>query len=404
MNESNLIRDPESEEAVLQALYLNPELIYDVDITVSDFTNPEYRLIYQAMLKLYSDGVEFDLKAIKDIESSINVLTISKIFSEAITSANIWYHAKKLKEKTFNRRCKEILKNLWANLGDEDFLSITERTLLDLHEFKERTVKHNSLSEMLYQVKAEIAEVKKLSRYGIPTGFESLNEACIGLCQKHLWLLGGYTAFGKSTLLSQIVINICDYGAGVLIFSCEDSYRDKLIRLFATKTDIPMRSIIRGYGDEAKLVYAQNEIEGYNLHIYDDIYTLEEMELKVKKHKLKDKIDVVAIDFVQNIMTGGESIYDRMSEVAIKLQRIAKKHNICIFALSQISETTEKAKISLRGAQELASAADIVLWIDRKPDEKRFNLIIRKNRPFGKTGKIPMTFTEKWTGIEEIKS
>jgi hypothetical protein len=40
--------------------------------------------------------------------------------------------------------------------------------------------------------------------------------------------------------------------------------------------------------------------------------------------------------------------------------------------------------------------------IERKPEKRSFNLIIRKNRPFGKTGRIPMSFTETWTGIKEV--
>ena len=89
-----------------------------------------------------------------------------------------------------------------------------------------------------------------------------------------------------------------------------------------------------------------------------------------------------------------------MSEIAIKLQRIAKQYNVCVFALSQVS-SDEKGKIALRGAQELASAADIVLWIDREQDIRTFNLIVRKNRPFGQTGKIAFQFDETWTGIRE---
>jgi predicted ATP-dependent serine protease len=126
------------------------------------------------------------------------------------------------------------------------------------------------------------------------------------------------------------------------------------------------------------------------------------MELKIKKHKIKNTVDVVAIDFVQNIMAKGDDIYNQMREVAIKLQKIAKKHNICMLGLSQISEGKDKGSISLRGAQELASSADIVLWIDRKPDVPAFDLIIRKNRPFGVTGKIPMTFSQTWTNIKEV--
>ncbi len=112
---------------------------------------------------------------------------------------------------------------------------------------------------------------------------------------------------------------------------------------------------------------------------------------------------ILSLLIVQNIQVEGEGIYDRMSQVAIALQKMAKKHNVCIMALSQVS-AEEKGAIKLRGAQELASSADIVLWIDRDAtNEKReFSLIVRKNRPFGKTGKIGMEFSESWTNIREV--
>jgi len=215
-------------------------------------------------------------------------------------------------------------------------------------------------------------------------------------------MLGGYTSHGKSTLMSQIVADVCRNDAKVLIFSVEDSIEDKLIRLIATVTGEPIRSILRGYANEDRLLAAQLQIEKWGIHIYDDVYNLEEMDMKIKKHKLQGGVDIVVIDFVQNIQAKGEGIYDRMSEVAIKLQQIAKRHNVCVLALSQISKDN-----NLRGAQELESAADIVLWIDRDKDanltdNRNFNLLVRKNRPFGKTGRIGMCFSETWTGIKEI--
>jgi replicative DNA helicase len=397
----DLYSDHGSEEQIIQAIYLNPDLIYQTDIRVNDFTNPDFRVLFEAMLTLYSDGLAFDITAIRDLKPELSVLKVSQIFFNAVTSANIRYHSCKVRKASFNRKCREIIHRLESQLGEESFMAEAEKAIMELYE-SQRSQRYYSVPEILSNIQTNINEAKKLSQYGIQTGFSKLNETVVGICVKHLWMLGGYTSYGKSTLLSQIINDICMNNAKVVLFSVEDSIEDKLIRLLATKTGIPIRTIVRGYGNEQKLEFARKEIESYNLHVFDDIYTLEEMDMAIKKHKLQRGVDVVCVDYIQNIITKGESIYDRMSEVAIKLQKMAKKHGVCILALSQVS-TEERGKIALRGAQELASAADIVLWIDREPDAREFNLIIRKNRPFGKTGKIPMQFTEKWTGIEEIR-
>ena len=401
-NPSNSYNDVESEAQFLMSLLASPEMIYQTDVSTLDFTNQEYRAIYEAMLKLYSEGISFvDTKALTDTNPQIQVATIISLISRSFTGANIKYHSKILKEKTFNRKSREVITSLQTKLGEDNFLQEMEQGVLALYE-SQRTGKYITTQEGLSLVRARINDAKQAEHYGIQTGFYRLNECILGLCPKHLLMLGGFTSHGKSTLMSQVIADVCRNQARVLVFSVEDSVEDKLTRLLATVTGEPIRSILRGYANEDRLQAAQIQIEKWLLHIYDDIYNLEEMDMKVKKHKLQGGLDIVMIDFVQNIQAKGEGIYDRMSEVAIKLQQIAKRHNVCVLALSQISKDN-----NLRGAQELESAADIVLWISRDKDanltdNRNFNLLVRKNRPFGKTGKIPFEFTITWTGIREV--
>jgi len=398
----NPFSDTESEAQVLMAFLIEPELIYQVNVSTSDFTSTEYRAIYEAMLKLYSEGISFqDPKAIIDFNSQIKAETIIALMSKSFTSANIKYHSKILKQKTFNRKSRDVVLILQSKIGEDDFLHDMESGILTLYELQSMG-KYITTAEGLSLVRARVNDAKQAEHYGIQTGFYRLNDCILGLCPKHLIMLGGYTSHGKSTLMSQIVADVCRNDARVLIFSVEDSIEDKLIRLIATVAGEPIRSILRGYANEDRLLAAQLQIEKWGIHIYDDVYNLEEMDMKIKKHKLQGGVDIVVIDFVQNIQAKGEGIYDRMSEVAIKLQQIAKRHNVCVLALSQISKDN-----NLRGAQELESAADIVLWIDRDKDanltdNRNFNLLVRKNRPFGKTGRIEMCFSETWTGIKEI--
>jgi replicative DNA helicase len=395
----------EAEKEVLKALYLNHDLFYQIDIKASDFYREEHRKLFETMLRICADGLEIDLVSLKDYNPSCDILRVQKLFSEAITSANINYHLKIIKKNSFQRACLKAVRELHAKIDDPNFLSLAQEKILNLSEFG--THKDLTTEEVFAGINADIAKVKETNTYGIQIGFEKINEACVGLCPGHLWMLGGYTSYGKSTLLSQLISDICDNNSKALIFSIEDSRHDKYLRLMATLSGIPIRYIVRGFMNEfeqKKLTEAQRKILGYALHIYDDIYTLEDMNLKIKKHLLKGGVDVVAIDYVQNLALKGD-IYERMSMAARELQRIAKRHNVCILALSQITggKLKEREVIGLKGAGELSEAADIVLWIDRKDiDHRGFDLIIRKNRPFGVTGKIPMTFNESWTNILEL--
>jgi replicative DNA helicase len=400
--DTNLFKDIESEKEVLQAFVIDPELLYQVDVKSTDFTRSDYRIIYEAMLTLYSDGILFDNKSLMDHSPGVELKTIFSIVNSAFTAANINYHAKRIKDATFNRKSREVVQKMGTKIGEDDFIVEAEKSVMELLEHK-KDKKAHSTREILSNIRTQIQETVRTKQLGVPTGFDKLDNAIIGLCRKHFIILGGYTSYGKSTLLCQMVVNICKAGHSLVVFSVEDSKEDKLVRIEAVITGRKIRDIVMGHVNDIVMGETEKEIESFDLQVYDDVYTLEEMDLKIRKHKMKNKCDIVAIDFMQNITTKADKIYDRMSEVAIKLQQMAKKHDVCILGLSQVSQD-DKGKIALRGAQELASAADIVLWIDRdaQNEARNFDLIVRKNRPFGKTGKVQMTFNDSWTNIYEI--
>lgn len=74
-------------------------------------------------------------------------------------------------------------------------------------------------------------------------------------------------------------------------------------------------------------------IQYADIEIIDNKYNLEEILLYAESRKP----DVVFIDFVQNIRTGGKSEYESMTEIAVKIQQLAIQNNIAVFDLSQIS-------------------------------------------------------------------
>ncbi len=143
----------------------------------------------------------------------------------------------------------------------------------------------------------------------------------------------------------------------------------------------------------------------YRPIIYDDIRTTDEIRLKTKKHKLQDDIQIVAVDYAQNLRGSG-SLYERMSDAAEKLFSMGRELGVTVIVLSQVNNESVKEEspvIGLKGAGELAAAADIVLWLKRNKGfgkERELDVEIRKNRPFGVTGMIPMQFSEKYTKID----
>jgi len=84
---------------------------------------------------------------------------------------------------------------------------------------------------------------------------------------------------------------------------------------------------------------------------------------------------------------------------------MAKDLDICVVAMSQVSNETAKGEskiIGYKGAGEIAAACDLGLWLERdKEDDERLTCFIRKNR-HGMTGVQELRFTNQFTRIVEV--
>ncbi len=411
----------EAEQSVLGAILLDSDslLIASDILDPQDFYRKSHRIIYGALIDLYQLGETVEavslserLKAKGEIEKIGGISYLSTLVGIVPTSAAIRHHAKIVKEKSALRRVqryameliertKEGVDNLRAFFGE------IEKDVTELSQIV-REKKNPYIASILTEIKDGWQNEDKSKRTYIPAD-NKLSFAIPGFYPGHLWMIGGYTSVGKSTFLAQLITDVCDNeGAKVLIFSTEDSRKDKTIKLLANVLDVSQRCLFTGdiKGFEERISLAEGVLKSWDLIIYDDVYSVDELRLKVKKHKMQDSVDIVCLDFIQNLQGQG-SLYERMSNAIIRLQAMAKELQVTVIVLSQVSNEAMKEGteiIGLKGAGELAAAADIVLWLKRQKGEgNEYNLDceIRKNRPFGTTGKIELMFSEFWTRIEK---
>jgi len=217
----------------------------------------------------------------------------------------------------------------------------------------------------------------------IKTGFSSVDEALDGgLLKKELVVLGGYTGVGKSYVASQICSNVLAKGFKVVYFSLEISAEMIVARMLGSLSGIKPTRIIGGWLTLEEVVAKERAIADLlcyqaSFEIHDGVYELNEI-LKL----ITEGTDLVVIDFVQNIIAKGEE-YERLSRVALELQKAAKGFNVCVLAVSQVSnraarEGSETPVLEYKGSGGIAQVADLGFWIDSKDDG--LQLTLRKNR------------------------
>lgn len=229
----------------------------------------------------------------------------------------------------------------------------------------------------------EMAVIAK-NREFMPTGFYNLDNFLDGgFMRKEMVILGGFTGSGKSFLSGQIFYNVARQGFKSAYLSLEISNEMVVSRLVGQMANLKPTRVMCGMlnpeENNAKMK-AKAEIAPYedSMMFSDEIYRLTEVEAVIKNNNL----DFVVVDFIQNLITNSKDEYASMTLASLELQKMAKKYNCCILALSQLSNGAAKSgNLEYKGSGGIAMVADLGFFIVR--DEKQKDLIslqLKKNR------------------------
>ncbi|MDH4231086.1 MAG: replicative DNA helicase [Nitrospirota bacterium] len=407
----------EAEQNVLGSFLLNGEslLIASEIISAADFYKESHRYIFNACCDIFAASEEINILSLSEelskkgqLEDAGGNSYLTFLATITPTAANVGYFARIVKDKATIRRVKILAANISQQADGPvesipGWISEIERGLLDISSGIQE--KKSPYAEgILQEVVTRWEEVDKGEKRFIET--DSKLSDLIPVFGPHFWILAGYTSNGKSALLNQILIDSIESGIRPLIFSLEDTREEKILKMISNLAGIPQKNLIIGdlQGKELKISKAIETIKTWRPIIYDNVYSLAEIRLKSRKHKLQDGINLIAIDYLQNVKNTGD-LYADMRMTSLELDIMKKDLDCTIIGLSQITNEAVKTKsslIALKGAGELAAAADIVLWLEKKEAEGKerwLNCVVRKNRPFGETGILPLIFNESWTEI-----
>jgi len=235
----------------------------------------------------------------------------------------------------------------------------------------------------------KIIEENKKELEFLPTGLKLIDDFLDGgFMRKELVILGGGTGKGKSFIAGNIFYNVAKKGFRSAYFSLEISTEMIASRLIGAISNIKPTRIIAGYLSQEEMqrkLKAKAEIGTYEelMYFYDDVYQLAMLEKEIKENKY----DFIVIDFIQNVITNRPDEYERLSHIALSLQRIAKEANCCILLLSQLSNMVSRESrsdvIEYRGSGTIATVADLGFFIEKNEvigDANTFRIRLRKNR------------------------
>lgn len=236
---------------------------------------------------------------------------------------------------------------------------------------------------------------------GLQTHYTKLDAALSGLQEADLIIVGGRPSMGKTTFAMNLIENIAlKGGKPALVYSLEMPSEQLFQRSLASVGGLNFSDLRSGnlqVGDEEKLAVAMDKLGNAKIWMDDEAgLTLAQLSSRATKMKAEHDIAVIMVDYLQ-LMTPSDhnkgNVQQGISEISRGLKQLAKKLNVPVIALSQLSRDLEKrpnkrpVNSDLRESGAIEQDADVIMFVYRdevyNPETKDKNIaeiIIGKQR------------------------
>ena len=430
--------DIDAEQAVLGSMLTDKEAVNAAIESLKEdaFYRDDNKIIYQAIVNLYSKSEPIDIITLKDELESMDKFEqvggfeyLASLPDKVPTTANVQKYIKIVEEKAILRNliktANEIIELGYNPTEDvEDIMDGAEKKIFDIMQSKNQKG-YSAIKDVLVESFTKLEELYNRKQHitGVPTGFTELDYKTAGLHGSELILVAARPAMGKTAFALNIAANAALRGnAPVAIFSLEMS-KDQLVnRILCSEAMVDSNKVRTGKLEEddwVKLAGAIGPLSETEIYI-DDTPGITVMEIRTKCRKLKMEKDIglVVIDYLQLVQGSnkrGGSREQEISEISRSLKILAKEINVPVIALSQLSRAVEQRPdhrpmlSDLRESGAIEQDADIVMFLYRddyynKESEKKdiAEVIIAKQRG-GSTGTVELLWMGNYTKFVNLE-
>ena len=430
--------DIDAEQAVLGSMLTDRDAVNAAIETLKEdaFYRDDNRVIFQAIVNLYSKSEPIDIITLKDELESMDKFEqvggfeyLANLQDKVPTTANVQKYIKIVEEKSILRNliktANEIIELGYNPTEDvEDIMDGAEKKIFDIMQSKNQKG-YSPIKDVLVESFTKLEELYNRKQHitGVPTGFSELDYKTAGLHGSELILVAARPAMGKTAFALNIATNAALRGnAPVAIFSLEMS-KDQLVnRILCSEAMVDSNKVRTGKLEEddwVKLAGAIGPLSESEIYI-DDTPGISVMEIRTKCRKLKmeKNIGLVVIDYLQLVQGNNKRIGSReqeISEISRSLKILAKEINVPVIALSQLSRAVEQRPdhrpmlSDLRESGAIEQDADIVMFLYRddyynKESEKKdiAEVIIAKQRG-GSTGTVELLWMGSYTKFVNLE-
>src|SRR5574341_2543566 len=252
----------EAEEAVVGAVFINPEVYYDVAqfLNADDFYIHRHRWIWDAFTSLHEQRIPIDLLTVSDELDRRGQLSevggpayLTTLGNQVPSSLNAESYGRIVESHSIRRKMINAANQIASLAYNEENVVDTvmgeaEKAVFNVSE---RRLRHDlqPISSVLSDYYDRIDDLAKRPEefYGVPTGFIDLDRLLSGLQPSDLLIIAGRPGQGKSGFLLSVAKNAgLTHKKHVAIFSLEMSNEQVVQRLIAQETGIDSQRLRTG--------------------------------------------------------------------------------------------------------------------------------------------------------------
>ncbi len=429
----------EAERAVLGGILVNNDGLNVVLSVISpeDFYREAHRKIIEGIAVLVDKGRPVDILALSEEMQKAGVLEeiggmayLSSLMDGVPKTLNVEYYAQIIKEKALLRRLivssARIISASYEQKDEaDDLLNEAQSSIIEVAEQRIRPgfVPVRMLTEPTLEMIRVLSE-RGEAVTGVSSGFRSLDNLTSGFHPSEMVIVAARPSMGKTAL----ALNIAQHAAtktdkSVAFFSMEMAKEQLVIRLLCAEAELDIRRVRTGFINDRefkKLKLAAETLSRAKISIDETPgVTVMEMKAKARRLKMEQNLDIVFLDYIQLMRTGGrfENRNQEMSFISRSLKELAKELRIPVVGISQLSRAPEKGRrepkpqlSDLRESGAIEQDADVVVFIFRPeyyhPDDESLKglaeVTVAKQRN-GPTGSANLAFIREYARFAELE-
>lgn len=436
----------EAEEAVIGAIFINPDAYFDVAhfLEAEDFYIHRLRWAYEAIQRLQEKQIPLDLLTFGEEMNSHYADFGGPAFATSLinsvpTSLHAEHYAEIIKADSKRRKLLKAANGIATsayNKGKEiEDVAGEAVQLVDNAVADDGRKVGEALNLVISRVYDQIDENSRCEEdeknLGLKTGYTDLDKLLGGIGDTDFVLIGARPGQGKSTLLANFLRRMGIEGVPgqkkirIALFGMEMSNDQTTRRLLGQMAEIDTQKLKAGELtdlERERFIASVEKMSVPNIYLYDSpMMTPLRIRSISSRLKMTSGLDLIMVDHIGLLGTwdAGRKFgtdTETVSYISRRLKMLAQEIHIPVVSAVQLNRDLEKRQdkhpqlSDLRSSGSLEQDANMVAFLYR-PDQYEDNarkvgvteVVVAKNRD-GKKGNIDLMMKPAWTKFFDTKS